>query len=551
VTIGTEPRASRAQLPRHRKPGIEPRRRWLWPAGIMLTGLGLFVAYLRQAKTTPLRSDGASNILQAWDMLHGNVLLRGWTLSDVSFYTTELPQYVVVEMLRGFGASVVCWAAAMTYTLLVLGSAVLARGSASGLEGAVRALVAGGIMLAPSATGGTITLLANPDHTGTQVVLLAAWLVIDRWRGRPWGPVVVAVLLAWGQIADPIVLYEGVLPLALVCGLRLYLRRGERPCFRREERCDLLLAVAALLSAGAAWLAMAVISHVGGFVVTRPSEVFTHVDTLSSHLAVTAESILILYGADFSRKQLGSGAITLVHLAGVALAGWAVTRAARRFGNCEFLVQVLVVAMLVVVVAYTVTGTMIPASNHEMVGVLPIGAVLAGRVLTRPLLNRQTRTPLAALGIVLACYAGALAHHADAAPAADPNRQLAAWLDKHDLHDGFASYWTASAVTVDSRNTVRVRPVSQTGRTLSVVPWESKASWYTPAGDPRFVIISRHDNTCWRVTVGWWWNSASRTFGPPVSAHHVADYLILVWDRNMLSGHHRLRTLPPTSPAMC
>jgi hypothetical protein len=529
----------------------------------MLTGLGLFVAYLRQAKTTPLRSDGASNILQAWDMLHGNVLLRGWTLSDVSFYTTELPQYVVVEMLRGFGASVVCWAAAMTYTLLVLGSAVLARGSASGLEGAVRALVAGGIMLAPSATGGTITLLANPDHTGTQVVLLAAWLVIDRWRGRPWGPVVVAVLLAWGQIADPIVLYEGVLPLALVCGLRLYLRRGERPCFRREERCDLLLAVAALLSAGAAWLAMAVISHVGGFVVTRPSEVFTHVDTLSSHLAVTAESILILYGADFSRQQLGSGAITLVHLAGVALAGWAVTRAARRFGSCEFLVQVLVVAMLVVVVAYTVTGTMIPASNHEMVGVLPIGAVLAGRVLAGPLLQGRTRepqgqrrklqgrTPLAALGIVLACYAGALAHHADAAPAADPNRQLAAWLDKHDLHDGFASYWTASAVTVDSRNTVRVRPVSQTGRTLSVVPWESKASWYTPAGDPRFVIISRHDNTCWRVTVGWWWNSASRTFGRPVSAHHVAGYLILVWDRNMLSGHHRLRTLPPTSPAMC
>ncbi len=194
MTIGTEPRASRAQLPRHRKPGIVPRgwwpagwRRLLWPAGITLTGLGLFVAYLRQAKTTPLRSDGASNILQAWDMLHGNVLLRGWTLSDVSFYTTELPQYVVVEMLRGFGANVVCWAAAMTYTLLVLGSAVLARGRPSGLEGTVRALVAGGIMLAPSATGGTITLLANPDHTGTQVVLLAAWLVIDRWRGLAVG----------------------------------------------------------------------------------------------------------------------------------------------------------------------------------------------------------------------------------------------------------------------------------------------------------------------------------------------------------------------------
>jgi len=29
-------------------------------------------------------ADGAGNVLQAWDMLHGNPLLRGWWLSDVS-----------------------------------------------------------------------------------------------------------------------------------------------------------------------------------------------------------------------------------------------------------------------------------------------------------------------------------------------------------------------------------------------------------------------------------------------------------------------------------
>ena len=29
-------------------------------------------------------------------MLHGNLMRSGWTLSDVSFYTTELPEYVLV-----------------------------------------------------------------------------------------------------------------------------------------------------------------------------------------------------------------------------------------------------------------------------------------------------------------------------------------------------------------------------------------------------------------------------------------------------------------------
>ena len=54
------------------------------------------------------------------DMLHGNVLLRGWTVSDVSFCITELPEYLVLDMVRGPGPDVVHVASAFTYTLLVL-----------------------------------------------------------------------------------------------------------------------------------------------------------------------------------------------------------------------------------------------------------------------------------------------------------------------------------------------------------------------------------------------------------------------------------------------
>jgi hypothetical protein len=52
----------------------------------------LFACYLRVSGTWPVNSDGASDALQAWDMLQGNVLLHGWWLGDVSHYTTELPQ---------------------------------------------------------------------------------------------------------------------------------------------------------------------------------------------------------------------------------------------------------------------------------------------------------------------------------------------------------------------------------------------------------------------------------------------------------------------------
>ena len=70
------------------------RARWAWAAVFTAAAIGLFAAYIRLSATYPVNSDGANIILMSWDMLHGNVALHGWWMSDVSFYTTELPEYV-------------------------------------------------------------------------------------------------------------------------------------------------------------------------------------------------------------------------------------------------------------------------------------------------------------------------------------------------------------------------------------------------------------------------------------------------------------------------
>ena len=68
-------------------------------------------------------------------MLHGNLVLHGWTLTDVSFYTTELPEYMLVELIRGLGPAVVHTAAAFTYTLLVLLAGAGGQGTGDGPGG--------------------------------------------------------------------------------------------------------------------------------------------------------------------------------------------------------------------------------------------------------------------------------------------------------------------------------------------------------------------------------------------------------------------------------
>ena len=50
------------------------RARWMWLGGYTLAAVLLFFCYLRISGVESVTSDGASNALQAWDMLHGNLL---------------------------------------------------------------------------------------------------------------------------------------------------------------------------------------------------------------------------------------------------------------------------------------------------------------------------------------------------------------------------------------------------------------------------------------------------------------------------------------------
>src|ERR1700689_4449551 len=153
---------------------------WIWLGALAAGAVVLFLCFLRLSATIPVNSDGSDQALQAWDMLHGNWLLRGWTVGDVSYYTTEIPEYIAVEKIIGLGPNVIHVASAATYTLLVLLAGLLAKGRANGREGIVRALIASGILLAPELDHGIHLLISQPDHLGTQVPLLVIFIVLDR-----------------------------------------------------------------------------------------------------------------------------------------------------------------------------------------------------------------------------------------------------------------------------------------------------------------------------------------------------------------------------------
>jgi hypothetical protein len=539
-----------------------PARVVWWPAMAVLAAVGLFTLYWRQSQSVPPSSDGASNVLQAWAMLHGNLPLHGWRVSDVSFYTTELPQYALIESVLGLGARVVNVGASMTYTLLVLLAALLARGAdpprppregiargrARGRIGWVRALLAAGVMVAPQLSA-TQVLLLSPDHTGTAVPVLATWLIIDRvtpdrWQAARWvTPLAVFALLTWTMVADSIVLITCIAPLVLVCALRAgpgLIRRRERPASGWYE---LSLAGAAAVAGGLGSVAPRIISALGGY-RQAPVEMETSAAALPHQAWVTFQGVLELFGANvFNARPAIEAVFVWLHLVGAILFICALGLALRRlFRAQELVIPVFAATIVVNVVIYMFSLHAVDIQGtREIAAVLPLGAVLVGRILAQPLLNlvqaasRAKSWLLPALGVVAAGYLGTLAYGA-AQPSAPPaNQPLAGWLVAHGLTDGLAGYWQADSTTLASGDRVQVSGVTKApDGELVPYEWETDDADYNP---------SLHDAT-FMVTGGpaqlpGAQSAALRTFGRPRRVYGYDGYTIMVWDTNLLPrlGH--------------
>lgn len=528
------------------------RRAAIW-AVVVLGVCLLFFLYWRQSSFQPANADGASIALEAWDIRHGNVLLHGWRLADVSFYTTELPQYLLIELVLGLGPWVVHAAGAMTYTLLVLLAALLARGRATGREGVTRALLAAGIIVSPQLSA-TSTLLLGPAHAGTAVPLLATWLLIDRAPRRWYVPAGVCLILAWALVADSLVLVAGIAPLVIACLVRAL------PSWRKPPRYEIALAAAGAGAAVLGWLLRWGVEAAGGYSAQPVSTRMVTVGELPRSAWVTIRAVLELFGANvFSAGQGFSLVFASLHLAGVVLVIAGLVIAFARFGRTgEVIVPVLALGIVLNLLAFLTSRMGLDiAATREIAPVMPYGAALAGRLTAGPLLKmRPTPRPTprlapllkplpAALACALACgYLAALGYAATWPSAPPADQQLAAWLTAQGrtaqgLTDGLANYWDANSTTLDTGGRIQVSSVQVNHGKVVPGNWETVARAYDPARyDARFLAV--RDKTVNPALVA----AARSTFGPPARTYRIPGYTIYVWSANLLP---KLGPPPPLS----
>jgi hypothetical protein len=529
-------------------PARRGARAWRW-AGValfLLVVVVLFDAYLHLSKTYPENSDEANILLMADDMLHGNVSLSGWNVSDVPFMTTELPQIAVLVALFGLHLNTAHIAAAMTYTLAVAVGMLLAKGRAHGWAAVARMALVLGIMIAPQPGVGIFVMIFSVGHIGTAVPVMLTWLVIDRLalpstaaslRRRWYVPLIVAVLLAWALMADPLVLVVAIYPMLAVCLIRLVsavvggtrdggLAGAWQGVLGRW--LELSLAAAAGISYAIVLLGRQLLQSVSGYNQQPVKYAIDATRTWFWHARVVVHGLLEMFGAYFVPGQDPQypmsrldEVIAVSHLVGVVLAVWGACAIARRmfFRDADFISQLLLAGIVANLFAYipSTLADNTALNTREIAPVLPFAAVLAARMLgdrlvsgpvatvrlprfgrpgaqgapgaaapARSLAVRLVAVPLIAL---FGWYSFGLFRQADTPAAPQPLAQLAAFLEANHLHYGLSGYWDASVLTVETGGAVTVRAV--TSACLQPYPWESENSWYDPRDHyASFILLS-------------------------------------------------------------
>ena len=544
------------------RPGV--RSRWTAVAAYLLAGLALFVVYLRLSQTYPLNSDSANILLMASDLLHGHLLLRGWFMSDVSFYTTELPQYALLEAVLGVHMATAHVAAAMTYTLTFLLAVLLARSGATGRPALVRTLIAAGIMLAPQFGTGVFALDLSVGHIGTSVPVLLVWLLLDKAPPRLWVPVLTAFLLAWVLVADPIVYVVAIGPLGRVCALRVLrgvIKGSGGPMNRiADQWYDLSLGGAVIAATAMAWVFNKLLSEAGGYTVNRLPFYLTPWHDLHTNLSAIWK-VLEIFGANPAGLRGAWLALAFLHLASVVVVLWVLARVAWRFFRVSLVDQVLAVAIVLNVALYLLTNASDEAA-HEVAIIVPFSAALAARVLIGAVKAKAVKVQAvevravekeaagpgddqaaaaggtrwlklagAAAGIaVLAGYTAGLGYELSQPSAPAANTSLAPWLLDHHLTYGLGGYWTSSSVTVNSGGRVEIRALMQYSMKRDL--WMSNATWYDPARHyANFIVLDSVPGF-----MNHWEPRAliKKYFGKPARIYHTGHYTVMVWDRNLL-----------------
>jgi hypothetical protein len=504
--------------------------------GLVLVGIAvgvglLFSAYLRISLINPKNSDDAAVVLQAQDILQGNILLHGWVSAPDSGFTTFLLLHVLCGLLIRHLATLMYVVPPISYVLLAGACAAITWLGCDAQHRLLSTTLVVVVVAFPALLSGIDT--GPPVHTGGDHKTTILFMLITFYLLSAGYNVWLAQLpLVFAAVGDPLAIWIGI-PAIVVTGV-IFLDR-------KRVRFGWQLILSAVICLAVAKAVLAAIPILGGFETTRGAlrNAVVSLDRLPHNVRLLFECTLNLFGANFfGRNVVDRGtAIALVHLGVLMFLIWAIWRIARvALSKLDALRLMLLSALILNLLAFLFSTTPYDLDSARYLPALTsFGPLLFGLSwyeveisesllwLAAPIVGAAFLIPfLWRLGSPIA----ELRERAGLAPSKPDD--VIEYLESNHLTEGYGSYWTANILTVLSDGKVKVRQVASLNGQLVPLEWESARQWYDMK-NARFLIFK--DNS---YDVGS--EPAIRMWGSPVYTAERDGYTILVWSKPLNWG---------------
>ncbi len=512
-------------------------------AGVISAGVILFLLYLRVEKTFPLNSDDAAVLLEARDFVAGNYLLSGWATGSFCGYFSKLPYFEVGIWLFGFRPGLLHVIPPIIFTILVLLSLWLVYEKSRPGESIIAIGIAFAILGLPLWNPAWL-LMPAAQHAGTFLLAVAAILCVAHIEKHPqeqWRLYALfTILLSAAVFDDNFAFYAALIPVLIVLVVRTIL------AYPRIRFREAALAVLTALSALIGYAGSRIVAHEGGFREFAPHAGFAQgAAALLNNLSLTIRGLLVLFGVDGAldgrwwltgEKWWLNDPAAIVHLFGLAVVAIAIWRIAARFfkrqDHGDLIVQILALGIAVDIGAYLISDVSRDiGTTRYLAPTLIYGGIIGGIEASSLLATRSAK--LLAAGVA-AVYVASSVSSIFLRPLVNLNRDdvaAAHWLREHRLANGVGEYWGSAILTVESRGSVKVRPVMVVPQGIAPYSLVGKPQWYRVMDGAgfNFVVIDKTRQDTGDVSVA----NIERLFGPAAQRVDIGHYTILVWNREL------------------
>ncbi len=470
-------------------------------------------------------SDSSAGILMAKDILHGNVLLKGWYIPRDHFLTTDILFFIPCIAL--FGVTPVV------------------PEIISGLLGALIFVVAIGVSLSGISkekyyTAASITvamlfssffflshLLTIPAHGFTALFALVSIYGTYKYctNGNIWYLVLSGIPSVLGAFGDPLYLAVVTLPISIVVITSIV----QRHAHRREYWIGFTQLLAVLIGLGA----NGIFGKIGPTIITQQLQIATipiFLQNIQTFVQLTFQS----YGANIFGQFLTVSiiplVISLIKIGAVVFVFRAVIRT-RSQGTSDFLSNILFMSVITSSLAFLMVMVSGSAQGVDSVRYLLPVFVCAAPLVGRSIAGFKMETWVKS-GVILASALCVLITSRElliTKPELNAPAQLGPVLAEHGLSRGYGTYYSGTSATLYSDGKSWVSPLNVNNGVPTAYNWLSSEDWYkVPAN---FLVVWSNDPESL-------FNSVLPVAGNPVNSFTAGGYTVYVWDHDITPAIH-------------